>query len=362
MNSIRTLVILTFVTLFAVIAAALVILEDKSAIRTGLERDALFPGLDTTLQTVSEITVDAAGETVTMKRVDGRWLLPGKSGYPADQGRVRRLLLAVPRIETEAARTADPALYGRLGLRDPGEDGSRARKLTLKDEGGRTLAALLVGDRARSSAYGGPGQGGGARAYVRLPDAAQSWLAVNVPELSADPEGWLDKTMPTLRRERIKRVAVRHADGAEVTILRESADSDDFTLSALTEAEKTDRSAIDSLASALAFLSFDDVKPVDEVDWTGPASVTFTAFDGLEVRITFKDQWARFDAIYQPMVAEEGEGAEVLPASPPDGVVEAARLNDRFGDWAYALPAYKRDDLLPRRQDLLEAPADVGEE
>lgn len=362
MNSTRTLVILTFVTLFAVIAAALVIVEEEAGIQTDLARAALFPDLDAALESVSEITINATGDSVTIRRTDGRWLLPDKSGYPADQGRVRRLLLAVPLIETEAAKTSDPALYGRLGLRDPGEDGSRARRLTLKDESGRTLAALLVGDRARGASAGGPSQGGGARAYVRLLDEAQSWLAVNVPELSADAEGWLDKTMPTLRRERIKRVAVRHSDGAEVVILRESAASDDFALSVQTEAERADVSAIDSLVSALAFLSFDEVKPVDEVDWTGAAAVTFTAFDGLEVRIMVKGQWARFAAVHEPRVAEEGEGSEVLPASPPDGANEADRLNDRFGGWAYALPAYKRDDLLPRRQDLLEAPEDAGEE
>ena len=365
MNSSRIVIILLFVTIIAVAGAILVLVREQAAISTDVESARLFPDLGSRLGDVAEVRIEDAGNSVTIKRDGEGWTLPGKFGYPADQGRVRGALLDATRIDLLEVRTADPALYGRLGVQNPDQQGSRAVRLSLLDAGGGTLAAVLIGDRPQGSGVYSPDQrGGSGRAYVRRPDEIQSWLASGVPDLSADSEYWLNDQLLSLVQDRVKRVTVHHADGATIRIYRDSPGGDNgddrFSIADLPD-ERIARTADGpaTLAMGLAFLSFDDVKPADDVDWSGGSEVLFTAFDGLEITVRLKDGWAHFSAVHDPAVAEEGDGRAVLPPSPPDGEAEARRINERFGQWAYKLPAYKADDLVPGMDDLT-MPSDAG--
>lgn len=354
MNSNRTLVILLVVTVIAVLAAAVVILEEQASVTTSVERTALYPDIGPQIDRVSEIGVKSADSEVTVRRDGDAWVVPAKHNYRADRALVREVLLAFTRMEAVEPKTSDPALYSWLGLRDVGVEGSKAVQLSLKHAGGQTIASLLIGDRgAARSVYGQ--NGGGARAYVRKAGDAQSWLALGVPEVSADPASWVDDGLLTLPRERIKRIVVSPASGKELKLYRNSPADDEFTIAGMPKDRKA-KAAMgpDSVAAALAFLSFDDVQPVDAVDWEGAIRAVFTAFDGLELTIRIKDGWARFEAAYRLDVAEEGEGAAVLPESPADGEAEAERLNARYGAWAYKLPDYKVKDITPTLGDLTE--------
>mgnify|MGYP005861302865 CR=1 FL=1 len=366
MNSSRALTILLFVTIIAVAGAVLVMVREQATISTDIETAQLFPDLGARLGDVAELRIEDAGGSVIIKRNGERWTLPGKFGYPADQGRVRAAILAVTSTELLETKTADPALYGRLGVQNQDQDGSRAVRLSLLDEGGNTLAAVLIGDRPPGSGvYSASGRDASGRAYVRKPDEVQSWLASGVPDLTADLGDWLDDQLLSLVQERVKRVTVRHADGATIRIYRESPGGDNgdenFTIADL-PGDRRVRTADGpaSLAMGLAFLSFDDVKPADAVDRSGGSEVIFTAFDGLEITVRIKDAWAHFSAAYDPAVAEEGEGGAVLPPSPPDGAAEARRINERYGQWAYKLPTYKAGDLVPTLDDLTEEAAAGG--
>jgi len=339
-----------------------VLVREQASVSTDVETARLFPDLAARLGEVSELRIEDAGGSLTIKRIGDGWVVPAKFGYPADQGRVRAAILAATRIDLLEAKTADPALYDRLGVRNPDQDGARAVRLTLLDGAGGRLADVLIGDRPRGSGvYGSGGSGGTGRAYVRQPEQAQSWLADGVPDLTAESAEWLDDQLLSLVGERVKRVSVRHADGSLVRVYRESPDdgNDNFSVADLPEDRRV-RAADGpaSLAMGLAFLSFDDVKPASGVDWSGSSTVVFTAFDGLEITLRLKDAWAHFSAAYDAGIAEEGAGGAVLPPSPADGAAEARRINERYGNWAYKLPTYKADDLVPTLDDLTEPLAD----
>jgi len=366
MNSSRALIILLFVTIIAVAGAVLVLVREQASISTDMETARLFPDLAAQLGYVAELRIEDARDSITIKRLGDGWVVPSKFDYPADQGRVRSAILAATRIDVLEAKTADPALYARLGVRSPDQDGARAVRLSLLDDAGDRLADVLIGDRPRGiGVYGSGGSHGAARAYVRQPDQAQSWLAAGVPELTTDSANWLDDQLLSLVEERVKRVTVRHADGSLVRVYRESADdgngggNDNFSVADLPK-DRRIRAADGpaSLAMGLAFLSFDDVQPADAVDWSDSSEVVFTAFDGLEITLRLKDVWAHFSAAYDPSIAEEGAGGAVLPPSPPDGAAEARRINERYGNWAYKLPTYKADDLVPTLDDLTEPVAE----
>ncbi|RMF09953.1 MAG: DUF4340 domain-containing protein [Alphaproteobacteria bacterium] len=356
MNSNRTLIILLVVTVIAVLAAAVVVVQQQASVTSEIERTALFPDLDEEIGSVVALTVRSAEGEVVVRRAEAGWVVPAKHDYPADRARVREVLLALTRMEAVEPKTAQPELYERLGVSDPDRPGSRATLLSLRDAAGGTIAALLIGDRAPArGVYGRDRTGVDGRAYVRKAGDAQSWLALGVPDISADPDQWIDHNLLTLPRERIRRITISHPDGSTVRLFRDSPGEENFTIADLPRGRRAKTGmGPESTAAALSFLSFDDVKPAEDVDWSGATRTVYTAFDGLELTIRIKDGWAAFEAAYRIEVAEEGEGTVVLPSSPPDGEAEARRLNARYGGWAYKLPAYKVDDLTPTMDDLTE--------
>ncbi len=356
MNSSRSLIILLAVTVVAVAAAAFAILHQQASVTTKVERKMLFPDIESKLERVTKLAVKSASGATVVERKDSKWLVPAKHDYPADRAQVRKVLLSFTRMEAAEEKTSKPDLYDRLGLRNVDQKGSKAVLLTLSDASGQAVASLLIGNRAPSrGVYGNGRTGEKDRAYVRKPGEAQSWLAVGVPEVSVDPGKWIDENLLALPRERVKRITVHHPKAPEVTLSRADAGDETFTLADVPKGRKMKSvGESDSAASALSFLSFDDVKPAADVDWSGATEVVFTAFDGLEITIHIKDDWAKFGAAYHLKVAEEGKGTKALPASPPDGKAEAKRLNDRYGAWAYKLPSYKVHDLTPTLKDLTE--------
>ncbi len=58
------------------------------------------------------------GSHATLTREATRWVV-AERGYAADTGQVRKLLLDLSALQVEEQKTADPALYAKLGVEDP---------------------------------------------------------------------------------------------------------------------------------------------------------------------------------------------------------------------------------------------------
>src|SRR5690606_6125745 len=207
----------------------------------------------------------------------------------------------------------------------------RARQVTLRS-GGKAVASLLIGDRASTAAPGGSAAGLD-RAYVRRAGEAETWLADGVPEVAAKASEWLDDRLFNLPKERIAEITVRHDNGEELRLSRADAAAE-FTLDQLPKGRKLKTyGGPEALASSLAFLTFDDVRPAGKDDAAESTRVVFQTFDGLTVTVGIQGNWVRFSAA--------GEGQE------------AADINDRLARWRYALPDYKIRDLAPMLEQFL---------
>lgn len=331
MLSRRSSLALIIVTLAAVAAAVAVVLGERDSNRAA-DRAALFPGIEQEFDRVTEIEIaDRDGAVVIRRAGDEQWVLPDKHDYPADRAMVRRLILSFGRMTVIEPKTRQPELHDRLGLGDIDNEKSRARRVTLRG-GDKEVASLLVGDRAASSAPGGS-TSGGERAYVRRPGEAATWLVDHVPDISAKQSEWMDDRLFTLQKERIAEIVVRHDNGEELRLARDKAE-DDFTLDQLPKGRKLKTyGGPEALASSLAFLSFDDVRPAGDEDEAETARVTFRTFDGLTVTLGIQGNWVRF--------AAEGEGPE------------ATDINERLGRWRFELSDYKIRDLTPMLDQLL---------
>src|SRR3954447_26636313 len=107
----------------------------------------VFPGLAPKLQQATRVEITSKGQLLVITRKEGSWGLADRGNYPVQQDKLRELLTGLTELRVTEARTADPALYERLGVGDPGSATSTANLVKVLDGSGNLLAELIVGHR-----------------------------------------------------------------------------------------------------------------------------------------------------------------------------------------------------------------------
>lgn len=262
---------------------------------------------------------------VRLERREQGWVVPAKADYPADQGVVNRLLKALAEARKVEPRTANPELYGRLGLADKGEAEQRAVRLTL--EQGEAPLQLLIGK---------PGQQEGQ--LVRRADEAQSWLVSQRIELPASELDWLDRRIVAIPFAEVRELDLRHAGGERLTLARDKAEEANLQVRDL---PKGKRLAFDGAANGFgqffADLRFADAAPLAQLGFEGKPALEFslTTFAGKTLKGRF---YGKADQHW--LLLEQGSG---LSASEVPG----------RSDWAYRVEPYQYQSLARKLTDLL---------
>lgn len=262
---------------------------------------------------------------VRLERREQGWVVPAKADYPADQGVVNKLLKALAEARKVEPRTANPELYGRLGLADKGEAEQRAVRLTL--EQGEAPLRLLIGK---------PGQQDGQ--LVRRADEAQSWLVSQRIELPASELEWLDRRVTAIPFAEVRELDLRHAGGERLTLARDKAEEANLQVRDL---PKGKRLAFDGAANGFgqffADLRFADAAPLAQLGFDGKPALEFslTTFAGKTLKGRF---YGKADQHW--LLLEQGSG---LSASEVPG----------RSDWAYRVEPYQYQSLARKLTDLL---------
>ena len=313
-------------------------LSEQSSVARGT---LMFPDLTAKLANAARVEITHQGTTITLARkgdkTESPWGLLQRNMYPVQVPKLRGMLTALTELRLMEPRTADPALYSRLGLEDADQKQSSANLLRVFDPSGQVIAQLLVGHRRVRTAGNVPDQ-----VFVRRPDQAQTWLAEGGLEVDADPQLWLDRDIMNIDHARIASVVVHRGD-AELDF---AAKDGKLTLTAPANPPKLEDYKLDDLDRGLELLNFEDV--VADKDAVAPkvgdpiGSSVFTTTDGLVVTVTVlkgeKDIWARFAVTGSDKTKDE-----------------AAKLNARLGGWTYQLGSWKEASLTPSL-DTLKAP------
>lgn len=365
----KQIVSLAIVTMVAVAAAIYTVEKRNGDTSSSQTAEQLLPDLGSKVNTIDEITVQSHDESVTVKKgADGTWVVASKYDYPADFETVKKTIVGLTDMTVVEPKTADPKLFPELGLADVAAEDSKAKLIALRS-GGKAVASLLFGERKYV-----PGIGG-ARGYVRKADGGRAWLVDNAADVQTDVKRWMAEDTVTVARDRIKDVTLDGPDRRALTVYRDAKDEKDFKIRNMPKGAKLSyEGAPDSIAGALANVSFDDVKPVGDVDFAGADTARFRTFGGLEVTVRLvkldKDSWAKFEAVALPgasvpakaetpasdaasdkdaSAAQDGQEK----AKTPDVPAEAKAINARVAGWAYKLPDYRAENFTKRLDDLL---------
>ncbi|MCK6371479.1 MAG: DUF4340 domain-containing protein, partial [Gammaproteobacteria bacterium] len=270
----RTLITL-FVALLVLTALAIAVsLSQRPMSGSG---GMLLPGLRAQLNSVDQVVIRAGGNRVvaTLEKKADRWTLAERNGYPADVGRIRRNLIALAEAVVLEEKTSNPELYERLGVEDIA--GETAGGLQFDLGSGGAVTSVIIGST---------GVGGGDRAYARRPAEPVSWLVSGEFDAPRETSQWLDRLVTDIDSGRIQAVTIRHPEGDELRIERETAATGDFSVASIPRGrELSFPGAANTIGSALAGLELENVEPAGTFDpgEVKPVVARFGTFDGLVV-------------------------------------------------------------------------------
>lgn len=161
----RRLLILALVAIVA-IGAGVWLAGRQGSTGSSAGSGALYPELKGQLNSVSAVNIYKAGDArvVELKKQGESWTVSERDNYPADESKVRKLLVEIADAKVYEQKTSNPAEYPKLGVEDT--TGKGATSLRIELAGTPKPVNLIVGK-----------QGVGARSnYVRRAGEPNSWL------------------------------------------------------------------------------------------------------------------------------------------------------------------------------------------
>jgi hypothetical protein len=348
---IRALTWLAGVTALLVVFAIIAQWQRASLGQSEFTAVRMFPGLEAQAERIASIHIEARGVSFSVVRSDaGKWSVPEKGNYGADFNEIRRTVLGLASLELVEQRTARADWQERLGLSLPKSGGS-GTLVTIKDAKGETIASLVAG-----IAVEGASAGSRQALYVRRPDEAQTYVARGTFEAVTDVARWLDKAFIDFAPDRIRTVSMKPFTGPSFTVTRATPETVNFALVERLPSGRSLRTPEEpnGIGNALAGMSFTDLVPQSEIDFSKAARASFQTFDGMALNLMIarrdEDFWVAFDAIEIPAaLPATGADAKLKPNIP----AEVAELNAMGKGRAFKIARFKGTLLTSPLEALL---------
>lgn len=314
-----------------VIAFAIWLSSLRHLERATLSGDLVLPGLEHGVNNVSEVRLRKADAThVTLKKADtGGWFV-GERDWPAQVSKVRKLLLDLGALTVVEEKTHLPANYPSLGVED----------LSTPKAAG-TQVSVISPAQQWTVILGKPS--GGKSGYVRIAGSEKSLLAAPLLMPGADPQSWLETAIIDLPPERLRQIEEHPAEGPAYGAARQKKEDAHFSVTPLPKGrDLSGPGAADSLATALAGLTLQDVARAAAAAAPGGPRAVFRTFDALEVEVSGRKDGAR------SLVMLNARASEAAAAP------EAQRLQSHLAGWEFEVPDYKYAAIFPPLTELLK--------
>lgn len=396
-------------TLLAVAAAAAILAaiwaaQDRAPDSGAAGGGPLVPGLEAGVNDVTEVDIGtgAADALVTLERGEDGWTVAQKSGYPADIGKLRQLLLALAEATVLEQKTSDPESYAQLGVGDEIEDDATGGWIGIA--GLAEPVRLVIGEKAR----------GGSSTYARRGGEDTALLVSGNLDIDKQPIEWLRRDVLDVAAESVQSVTIAHPGGGTLEVTKATRGLPDFSVEDIPAGQQLKSAAeVNAVASALTGLRLEDVQPARDFAADESVRAIYRLFDGtvftldvagqderrlVHVDVAFDEELA--DAMAQASAAAEGaaepaqgEGADESAGAEPlqTGDVEvsepaagagaepdadaqaaaadaeaarvareaarekAAMLESQLEPWLFEVSDYKYEQLTRTSEDLFES-------
>ena len=334
----------TVVTALVVAAAGFSVASRYSVHKVGLEDKPVLPGFAEKATSVTEIIVQDAKQTITVKRAGDKWVMADRQNYVASNEVMSDLLLSLSDLRLREAKTKKATLYERLQVEDLKGKRAKSILLTVKSKSGE-LAKLIIGKINADVA--GPSNVG---RYIRMPGDDQSWLASGRLDIPGEINKWVKPEFLHVASKRVTNVVVRQADGTEMIVSRASKEK--FKIDNMPENLVVEfQSDIDNMGDGLDKLELEDVKATGQIKFPADKTINteIKTNDGLIVNVKMVD-------------VNDGNFWAAISAKTTDAASdaikkEAAAMNAKVSKWVYELPAHKYRYMSRKHKDVLKDPS-----
>ena len=344
--------------------------QDIAAYRTAGSKigGKLLPNLK--IADLAQLELRDAKNRVTLVRKENHWVVQERDGYPADFKAISDFVIKLSDLKIVQADTVGESLLPRVELVEPGKGEGAGTLVELKDAGGKTLAAVVLGKKVLKKDPGNPlpsaQDGVPAARYIRVLDEKNQVVVVSDPLAAAEaqPGRWLDKDFAKI--ERVKTLSVESDNGWKITR------DEEWGQWKFAGGGDLDPSGAVSAVNSLGQLSFNDVvagaKPEEEGK---PVTITADTFDNLVYTVRLAKRKGSEDYLLSVNVSgepprerqgEKGEKAEDKERRDKDFAESRKRLELRIARdkarsaWTYVVDAKQVAPLLKPRGEMQRKP------
>ena len=224
----------------------------------------VFPNLKEQLSGLTSIKVtNSDGNSVSILKEDGRWVLEEKSGYDVDFSKLSRFLVHFSEHRIAEEKTSILSNHSRLGVAG-NDSGAGASVMLMPGE-----YSLLVGNEA-------PSQG----SFVRYPGDSQVYLTNKPVEASADWLEWIDPVVINIEPANVREVKIATAP-AELLLANRNEASGEFELLGIPAGRELKHATVaDSLTRLLVNVRMLDVEPYNPLIFQDPSITRFVLLNG----------------------------------------------------------------------------------
>jgi len=325
------------------------------------------------------VRVENETNSLTLAKTNGVWTVAQRDGYPADYGKLSRVVLKLRDLKAGQVEPISESQRARLELIFGATNGASATRVEFRDAQDKLLAALLLGKQqmrkgTEPSPYGGEPTDMPIGRWLLNPDAPDQAMLVSetLSDLEPAPDQWLNKDF--FKVEKLKSIAVTHREPTNSFRIERTTDTAEWTLADAKEGEELDSSKTSAFNYALSSPSFQDVILTPETGWgmDAPTEVSLETFDGFSYNLRVG---AKQGDAYALVVGVEGgfprerqteeDEEETVKAQRDKEFAEALKKKEdklsserALGKWTFKVSSWTLDSVLKNRSDLLKEKAE----
>jgi Domain of unknown function (DUF4340) len=323
---------------------------------------------DLPVNAVAGITIADSENRVTLVKGEKVWEVEERNGYPADFDELRDTVVKLSRLKIGRSFTGSPDSMARLSLTPPSasDAGATGRQITLKDQAGKILADVILGQTRETDGGGSGGQ------YLKKADADTIFLVDgDFRFLKTAPAQWLKKEVLDIRSDDVASV-VCYADESPTPAytLSRPEKGESARMDPVPPGRNADTEKIGQVLDALAPLTLDDVKAGREKPLAAESDrprLVYHLYDGRRILIFPEsdgdDSYVlRITAEADPLDAGAAEAPETEAdrqqeeeETPPPAHESARQLNEELSPWVFSVKKWQFDSFITQPESLLEA-------
>ena len=253
--------------------------------------EKLIPGL--VVSEVVKMRIVEATDTVTLNRVDGKWQVAERDGYPAHLDRIADFLAKLAELKVTQLEPLAESQRARLQLVEPKDPKTKDTGILVELEGadGKSIGRVLLGKRVVMQAQttapskGSPQPSG--RYVVAGTDAANMAVILDpLPNAEAKPGPWLSRDL--IRVSGAKAMQWSSGSGRPGWSAVRDSETKDWRFA--DSGEKLDNNKVQDLVSVVLYIALGDVvTDKSKGNFDKGATLKMQSFDGLGYVIRLGD-------------------------------------------------------------------------